>query len=254
MSSKEYDAIADEVYRGHLSGEIVATPALEALTPEEGLQVQLAVLDRLRADGEEIGGWKIGMTSGSARDAMGKGVRPFGYILKSRIHASGSTVALGPKGPDGIEPELDFRVEHPLKGASLTAEAIRNAVSPAIPSFELLASRLKGTTNPGAAIASGLSNWGLVLAQPSGWRGDIADIAATLHRDGDLVGKAGPQFEIDDPMQSIITLCRTLDRFGLGLERGQHIITGAFHKSAVEAPGKWTGSFAGVGTVEITFT
>jgi len=35
----------------------------------------------LRLSGSEIGGWKIGWTSRGARDQMGVGFRPFGYVL-----------------------------------------------------------------------------------------------------------------------------------------------------------------------------
>lgn len=253
MLSKELEVVAEEVYRGHLSGGIDPSPALKALDLDDGLRIQLAVLDRLRSAGEELGAWKVGMTSGDAHNRMGEGFRPFGFILKSRIYRSGAAIPLGPKGPIGIEPELGFRVERPLKGRSLTAEEVRSAVSTAIPSFELLASQLRGAASHGATIASDLSNWGLVLAQPGGWRGDIAEVAATLHRDGELVGEAGPRFKIDDPMRSISSLCGTLDRFDLGLEPGQHVITGAFYKSDVNAPGKWVGTFAGVGAVEVAF-
>ena len=51
---------------------------------DEGLRRQLANLgDRL------VAGWKIGLTSGIARDSMGQGFRPFGYILADRVFASG---------------------------------------------------------------------------------------------------------------------------------------------------------------------
>ena len=110
------------------------------------------------------------------------------------------------------------------------------------------------TTGHGTAIANNLSQWGLVLGQPSGWQGDIADVVVNMRRNGDLVGEAGPRFKIDDPMRSIASLCEMLDRFGLGLEPGQHVITGAFYKSGVNAPEKWAGSFKGVGEVEVAFT
>ena len=50
---------------------------------EAGLQRQLDALgDHAPA------GWKVGLTSGAARDSMGEGFRPFGHILPDRVFDS----------------------------------------------------------------------------------------------------------------------------------------------------------------------
>lgn len=234
---------AADLHAGYLSGTVAMNDTLAGLSLDEGLALQLRVLDSLVASGEELGGWKVGMTSGPSLNRMGEGFRPFGYILKRRIFQSGATVALQPAGPAGIEPELCFRVEKPLSGA-VTREAARAAVSGAIPSFELLAFRIQGKETHGATIADDLMQWGLVLGTESTWRGEIGEMEAELHHDGKVVAKVGPRFAIDDPFESIATLCRQLDRFGRGLKPGEHIITGAFHKTAL-VPGRWTAEFKG---------
>src|SRR5689334_14296576 len=73
---------------------------------DDALALQLAVADRFAADGVAIGGWKIGMTSGRARDSLGPGVRPFGFVCADRLLASGAEVALGAVRTCEIEPEL----------------------------------------------------------------------------------------------------------------------------------------------------
>ena len=56
---------------------------------EAGLQRQLDALgDRAPA------GWKVGLTSGAARDSMGEGFRPFGHILPDRVFDSGARIPL----------------------------------------------------------------------------------------------------------------------------------------------------------------
>jgi 2-keto-4-pentenoate hydratase len=246
-----YESIADEVHGGHLAGRLVPSAALAELSLDEGLEVQLAVLDRLVADGEELGGWKVGMTSGPSLDRMGKGFRPFGFILKRRIRQSGSSVRLGQLGPSEIEPELGFRIERPLRGSDLTVAQVREAVSGAIPSFELLTTRLQGSFGNGATVADDLTQWGLVVGEPSKWQDDVAGMEVSLVHEGDAAIEAGPNYAIDDPFRSLIALCATLDRFGVGLEPGQHVITGAFHRTRL-LPGKWSAQFKGVGAVEIT--
>lgn len=250
-SDAEYGEIAEAIHRGHLTGRLDISPALHGLTREEGLAVQLAVLARMQKTGEELGGWKVGMTSGGSLNKMGEGFRPFGFILKSRIFASGASVSLDGAGPADIEPELAFRILRPLRGTELTPADVRTAISGAIPSFELLALRLQGKGSHGATIADDLMQWGLVLGEASHWLGDVADIKVDLRRDGALLVEAGPRFAIDDPFQSIATLCAMLAPFGLGLEPGQHVITGAFHRAGLTS-GTWTSEFKGVGAVTIT--
>lgn len=240
-------ALVAHLQAGYLAGHVADTPALAALTLDDGLALQLKVLDALIASGETLGGWKVGMTSGPSYDRMGVGFRPFGYILERRIFESGAAIPLAPAGPQGIEPELCFRIERRLFGA-VSADEVRAAVSGAIPSFELLAFRLGDGAPNGAAIADDLTHWGLVLGEESGWKGNVADMQVDLHRDGERVAKVGPQFNIDDPFESIAALCRQLARFGRGLNPGEHVITGAFHKTAI-APGSWLAAFDGLGTV-----
>ena len=62
------------------------------ISADEGQALQFQLLERWLNEGEELGGWKIGMTSGESRDALGVGVRPSGFVLKSRIFSSGAKI------------------------------------------------------------------------------------------------------------------------------------------------------------------
>ena len=46
------------------------------------LQVQLGILNRRLEQGEELAGWKIGLTSIRVRERLGTNDQPFGYLLK----------------------------------------------------------------------------------------------------------------------------------------------------------------------------
>ena len=81
----------------------------------EALEVQLNVLRRFEAEDNRLGGWKVGLTSGNARDRMGKDFRPFGYILRNRIFQSGATVPLTKILHCSVEPELCLIIGTPLR-------------------------------------------------------------------------------------------------------------------------------------------
>jgi ABC-2 type transport system ATP-binding protein len=103
--------IAEERHKGrtvllssHLLDEVEAlcdrvTIIRDGKVVESGSLAELRHLSRTaisveltRKAGEQLGGFKVGLTSERARRTIGADVRPFGYILAHRILASGATV------------------------------------------------------------------------------------------------------------------------------------------------------------------
>ena len=229
---------------------------LSGLDLDAALALQLAVGERFARDGERIGGWKIGMTSGRARDSMGIGFRPFGYVLHSHIVDSGAELSLPSIDGPVIEPELAFVMGAPLAGPA-TPEEARAAVRGVAPSFEVVESRCKGRDPMlhATKIADGLNNWGMVLGTEVA--PEHLDVATTvvLTRDGRDAGKAtaGVDLEFDDLFLALSRISRLLGAHGAGLRPGQAILTGAFMRIEIETPGLWSASFDGVGEVSIRF-
>ena len=77
-------SVVSALYDARARGKALVLEAPLKLDRHQGLALQLEVLSRFRDAGEKLGGWKIGLTSGPGRDAMGKGFRPFGFILETR--------------------------------------------------------------------------------------------------------------------------------------------------------------------------
>lgn len=104
-------------------------------------------------------------------------------------------------------------------------------------------------------VANDLGQWGIVVgpALPPGT--DLSTLAVSLHRDGELVdsGRSGPE-TLDDPYLSLARICRLLAPFGMGLEPGQQVITGAIVRfPPVDGPSTWTASFSGLSEVTAVF-
>ena len=236
-----------------LSGRVEASIASAEMSHGNGLRAQLDVLDLWTNSGEPLGGWKVGMTSGPARDRMGVGFRPFGYILASRVMKSGTLLELDRIPGLEIEPELAFLIDKPLQGM-VDRKDVMDAISQAAPAFELQQIRLEGGVSDGIVIADDLGNWGIVLGEPAVWAGSVSEISVTLERDGEIVASEGPGFGIDEPIDSILSLCHSLAGFGRGLDAGQWIITGAFARFPVSDAGVWRASFSGIGDVQVDFS
>ena len=234
--------LLDAVWQGATEGSFDPGSAQPSLA--EGQSLQLQVLERWRQQGESVGGWKLGMTSGQSRDAFGQGFRPFGFILKSRILESGGQINISAIQRGGIENELCFVIGEPLGGSATREDAIA-AVAAVAPAFEVNQRRIQGDASPGVRIADGLANWGLVVGTPVPAPANLDDLTVVLSTSGAELGRVNAAGHIDDHYESLATLARKLDEHGLGLRPGDRVITGAFTRTAL-APGVYDGDFGTV--------
>jgi len=231
------------------------TPAVR-LTDDEALALQLEVLDRWIGRGDGPGGWKVGFTSGASRAAAPAGLRPFGFILKSRVLPSGSKIERARIRGPGVENELCFVMADHLAGAAVTATDARAAIRGVAPAFEINESRLGPEADIALRIADDLSQWGVVvgtLVVPAPSKATLDALTVELSKDGEAVQRQVADGHIDDHFESIASLARLLARFDRGLRPGDHIITGAYTRQRIDAGGRWRGRFSGIGSVDVEF-
>lgn len=131
----------------------------------EGESLQLKVLEHHRTAGEEKAGWKVGMTSGENRDTLGAGIRPFGFLLRSRVFATGAEIILARINRPGIETEMCFRLGSALAGADVDADEAGAAVASVAAAFEINEDRITGPQSPPIRVAGNLRQWGIVLGE-----------------------------------------------------------------------------------------
>ena len=235
---------------------------------DEGLRRQLANLgDR------PVAGWKIGLTSGVARDSMGTGFRPFGYILSSRVFSSGAVIPLAPfrdgvPSPDGapspngddirvgVENELCFRLGKALSGDASADEACA-AVASVAPGFEINEQRLARDASIVDRLGDDLNQWGIVAGEdvvldfPTF---DFASLSVALSLDDAVVETVVARGHIDDHFASIAALARQLGRFGRTLDAGSRVITGSYTRQRVAGTCRWQGDFGPqIGRVSVEF-
>lgn len=237
-------------------------PLFEHAQPsaDEGQALQFQLLDRWLNEGEELGGWKIGMTSGESRDALGVGVRPSGFVLKSRIFASGAQLPRSRLFKGGVENELCFIVGQAL-GDGATPTGAKSAMAGLAPGFEINQKRLPPGSAPGLRIADNLSNWGIVCGEPitdvqlrdnlSALQVTLSELTNTGETEIESVASDG---HMDPHYESLAILAQRLADFGHSLTPGQQVITGAYGKTPF-APGRFAGDFSlGIGRAVLELT
>jgi len=220
---------------------------------DEGQAIQLRLLQRWLDQGEALGGWKIGMTSGTSRNAMGDGIRPFGFVLEDRIRSNHDQLRLASLYNGGIENELCLIVGSEM-GAGTTPASAREGIAAIAPGFEINQRRLPADASAGLRVADDLSNWGILAGTPVEIPERLDDLVVTLYGDGKEIGRVASAGHIDDHFESIATLANRLAQFGQALQPGQRVITGAYARTPF-ATGKFHGDFGqAIGTVHLEIT
>jgi 2-keto-4-pentenoate hydratase len=246
-------AVIDALYVARKNGSQPSGLAQVQLGLEEALAMQLRVLGRFEAEGEKLGGWKVGLTSGNARDRMGKDFRPFGYVLQSRIFPSGATVPVAKIMNCAIEPELCLIIGSPLRGDAVGVAEAKAAVRAVAPAFEINQRRVGPERGQALLLADGLAQWGIVVGSEAPVRDGLVETTVEFYCDEQLVETKTPGATMDDPYLSLSRICKLLHKYGLGLEPGQPVITGSFCHHVVRQPGTYRAVFSGIGTVSLQF-
>jgi len=247
-------AVVDALHVARKNGEQPSGFDQVQFGVEEALEVQLRVLGRFEAEGEKLGGWKVGLTSGKARDRMGKDFRPFGYVLQSRIFQSGATVPVAKIVNCAVEPELCLIIGSPLRGAAVDVADAKAAVRAVAPAFEINQRRVGPDAGQALLLADGLAQWGIVVGPEAPMRDGLVETTVAFYGDERLIETTTPGATMDDPYLSLSRLCKLLHKYGLGLEPGQPVITGSFCHHAVRRPGTYRAVFFGLGEVSMQFT
>ena len=217
-----------------------------------GLERQLVLLGK-----RETAGWKVGLTSGQARDSMGIGFRPFGYIVPDRVFPTGARLPFSAPDAFGIENELCFSFGRDLCDEVDRADVI-SAITSVAPAFEINEQRVEPGATPQQRLEDNLSQWGIVVGDKRklDWIDFPFDsVSVDLTLDGELVEPVAARNHIDDHFRSLVALATTLARFDRSIKAGDQVITGSFTRQRVVRTGRWRGDFGSViGDVEVEFS
>ena len=247
---------ADCIWEGYRHGEYFPPELVGQLSFDEALRVQLDILERRLARGEQLAGWKIGLTSAAVRAHFGTDRQPFGHIMESGVIRSPGEVALDDLVVGcGVEPELCVTMGSYLRGPGITASDARAAVASIAPGMEINQKRPGGVTDFELSAADNLTQWGIVQGPPSpvtdGFDSD--SLRVTMSCNGEVRADVVGRDVIDDHFVSIATLANVLGESDRHLEAGQRLITGSFSKHDVSPGEEWRAEFAGLGSCSVRF-
>ena len=240
------------------------------ITLEDAYAIQAAWIDLMVADGAEVRGHKIGLTSRAMQQAMNIDEPDFGALLDFMFVPSGATLHAADYLDPKIEVEFAFvlrdrLVPHDL-GRDLTPDDVYAATERIVPALELIDARSHrvhpddGCTRTVLdTISDNAADAGIVVgtAQMS-----VADArAGRLRWAGAICTRNGIVEEtglgagvLDDPVMGIVWLANRLQRIGIPLEAGETILAGSFTRPIdCRAGDRFVADFGDLGVITLDF-
>lgn len=213
----------------------LATPLSETdpdLTLEQAYQIQDALRAALERKGEQIMGWKIGVTSQAVREAMGVEHPIAGFLLRSGQYASGAEVPLDRFANLGVEVEVAFRMRTKLMGPGVTADSAGLAVEGVFAALELPDFLFSGKPRATDFVADGVHANAIVLGSPlTPIRTlDLSVEGVVYEHNGQVVATNTAAEVMGNPLNALAWLANHLGSRGLSLKPGDVVMSGSISK------------------------
>ena len=188
------------------------------------------------ARGEKIAGRKIGLTAKAVQEQLGVDQPDYGTLWQSSFYEAKNgklTVPASDFISPRIEGEVAFLIGKPLKGPNITPEQVLAATDACALGVELVDSRIADwKIKIGDTIADNASYGGFTVGP---WdktlrASDLAAVRMIQSQNGAVVGEGTGAAVLGSPLISCTWLANKLAEFGVGLEPGEVVISGALMK------------------------
>ena len=250
------------LYEAHRAGAKFA-PLPADLAPAdagEAYAIQSEFVGMRAAERGPVVGYKIALTTPAMRAMVGVNDSIAGDMLEKTIRRGDSQVRAADYGRLIVEFEIAFEMAEdlPAIGAPYDRASVSQAVAAAMPAFELADDRNADYAGlPGNAlmlIADNAWNEGAVLGAPvRDWQGiDLGALQGIATINGANVGTGRGRDVMGHPLDALAWIANHLAARGLGLWRGDIVITGSLVTSKFPKAGDLVRFDAGaLGSVEL---
>ncbi|NKE56568.1 2-keto-4-pentenoate hydratase [Lentzea sp. PSKA42] len=209
----------------------------------------------VRHRNRDVIGHKVGLSSLAMQQMMGVDEPDYGHLLDDMQLAGTADVSayLYPR----VEVEIAFLLSRDLPGEGCTVEDVLQATEFVAPAIELIDSRIENwRIGLQDTIADNASSAGFMLGservRPSEL--DIAAVAATLRRNGEVVAEGRGDAVLGDPAIAVAWLAEKVASFGVRLLAGDIVLPGSCTRAIDARPGdEFHAEFAGLGSVDLKF-
>lgn len=209
------------------------------LTIRDAYRIQAIGRGLRTAEGEELRGWKVGLTSRAMQEMMNVDQPDSGYLLESMVVHSGAQLRAARFIQPRVEAEIAFLLKSPLEGPSVTREEVLEATHAFAPALEIIDSRIAGwrigivdtvADNASSGMCA-IGDWEPAEDIRSEQIGVSLAVGPELERGrGDAV--------LGHPAEPVAWLARTLAAQDLRLEPGDIVMPGSVARAVPIAAGQ----------------
>ncbi|MFI8415055.1 2-oxo-hept-4-ene-1,7-dioate hydratase [Serratia sp. NPDC078593] len=207
------------------------------ITLEDAYAIQRQWVALKIAEGRQLKGHKIGLTSRAMQVSSQISEPDYGALLDDMFFNDGSDIPIARFIVPRVEVELAFVLAKPLRGPNCTLFDVYNATDYVIPALEIIDARSHNvdphTQRPRKVfdtIADNAANAGVVIGgrpiKPD--REDLRWVAALLYRNGVIEESGVAAAVLNHPANGVAWLANKLFPHDVALEAGQIILGGSF--------------------------
>lgn len=226
---------------------------------DDAYDISLAILNARLAEGEQVIGKKIGVTSKAVQEMLNVHQPDFGFLTDRMQYANGETVSLNAAGliQPRAEGEIAFCLKSDLQGPGVTAEDVLGATEWVAPCFEIVDSRIRDwQINIVDTVADNASCGVFVIGdQRTDPRSlDLAKVEMQVYHNGQAAGTGLGSAVQGHPAQAVAWLANTLGEYGIPFRKGEIILSGALAPLVTARAGDhFRLSISGLGDCAIQF-
>lgn len=219
----------------------------------EAYAIQLALVERRIARGEQRIGQKMGFTSAAMRQQMGVREANCGWLTDAMAQSADQPLSLASLIHPRAEPEVAVRLGRDLTGDE-PPDALAAAVAAYAPAIEVVDSRfhdyrfdwLDNVSDNSSSAAFIVGRW---QAAPF----DVGDLAVRLYLDDALVEQGRSTAVEGHPLAALAVGARLGQRLGWPLRAGDVVLTGGITKAPRIMPGVTVrAEFDGLGSATLS--
>ena len=252
--------LATDLYRALRSRSVIDPPtkAHADMTVETAYEVSRRFLELRLADGEELVGRKIGLTSKVVQEQLGVGEPDFGNLTDAMMYDDGAEIPISkqliqPKA----EGEIAFVLRHDLVGDDISEADVLAATDYVSPCFEIVDSRVRDWKISLADTICDNASCGLFVlgndrADPRNL--DLSACEMVVRTNGEVVATGTGAAALGSPLTCVTWLANTMNRYGAKLKAGEILLSGSLVPFLPATPGdQMTVSITGIGEAGMRF-
>ncbi len=255
----DYQTIAEEL----LTAERQCIPidpltnVYPTMTVEDAYHVQLAIVEKKKTDKNKIIGKKIGLTSRAMQRLLNVNEPDYGHLLSNMLLLEGEPCVRKKLIWPRVEGELAFVLKERLQGPGITPSDVLRATEGIMPAFEIVDSRIRDwkIKLPDTVADNGSSAFLVLGSRMMPVKDlDLRLIGMVLEKNGEVVSTGAGAAVWGNPAAAVAWLANKLSDFGIALEAGEIILSGALTAAEDANEGDvFSVSFDRLGTLSLKF-